>query len=54
MGVMEGGSLPSLSNLQEAMKVDEKVSWLLIVLKQSLYFLFANILLIMRGTYKTS
>lgn len=32
MGVMEGGSLPSLSNLQEAMKVEEKVHWVLFAL----------------------
>lgn len=25
MGVMEGGSIPSLSNLEDALKADEKV-----------------------------
>ena len=30
MGVMEGGSIPALSNLEEAMKSEQKVPYLLV------------------------
>jgi signal recognition particle subunit SRP54 len=39
MGVMEGGSLPTLSNLEEALKTDEQV------ILFSIYTSFSNFLL---------